>query len=282
MAVNPVIENIEKKTKLLLAGTVKRGDLLAWDGTDGYKLANASDAATNLYAQYVALDGGDDGDYINACKGCTIYDGDAPFSASNMTIYTSAVGTAGYTNTETRPTTAADVIQIVGRNVDTYRQRIDIKPPYEKEEFLIWAFDTTAEAGIGVVDSPVWVGPGIDTNATTEDVYFTGRFPSNVLSVLEAKVVYNSIAETVAKISVAIITCADGATNTGDTGTAHAAAVPTSLATNKLCYSDITACFDADALKADYNFTVAVTADASVNNDGNLQVLGLYMRYLVV
>jgi len=278
MALNPVIENIEKKVKVTLNGTVNRGDAIAWNGT-GFVLADASDATTNLYAQYIALDGGVSGDEINACRGCTIYDGDAPFTAA-YPVYISATSTVGNTLTETRPTTAADVIQIVGQNVDTYRRRIDIKPPHEEEVFMAWTFDTTGEAGIGVVDSPLWVGPAIDTNATTEDVYFTGRFPSNVLSVDSAKIIYNSIGETLTTIAVAIITCADGATNTGDTGTAHAAALPTSIADDKLCYSDITACFDADALKANYNFTVAATAGGATA--GNLQVLGLYMRYLVV
>uniref|UniRef100_A0A6H1ZI08 Uncharacterized protein n=1 Tax=viral metagenome TaxID=1070528 RepID=A0A6H1ZI08_9ZZZZ len=278
MAVNPVIENIEKKTRVTLNGTVSRGDLIAWNAT-GYVLADASDAVTNLYARYVALDDGVTGGVINACKGCTIYDGDAPFSGTSSTLFLSATATVTNTITETRPTTAADVIQIVGENVDTYRRRIDIKPPQELEVFIQPAvYDTTTEPGLGVVDSPVWVGPALDTAG--EDAYFTGRFPSNVISVNEAYIVYNSIGESTGTVSAALIACADGATNTGDTGTAHTAAVPTSIADNKLCYSDVSAMFDADALKANYNFTVTVAQVASAA--GDLQVLGLYIRYIVV
>lgn len=277
MALNPVIENIEKKTKVTLNGTVSRGDAIAWNGT-GFVLADASDAATNLYAQYIALDSGVSADVIDACKGCTIYDGDAPFTAAYM-VYLSETATVTNTLTETRPTTAADVVQVVGQNVDTYRRRIDIAPPREMEVFIApSAYDTTAEAGLGVVDSPTWVGPALDT--TGEDAYFVSRFPSNVLSVDEAYIVFNSIGESTGTVSAALVVAADGATNTGDTGTAHSAAVPTSQADNKICYSDVSAMFDADALKAGYNFTVSVTQGTAAL--GNAQVLGLYMRYIVV
>lgn len=275
MAYPVVIEDAERRAKLTLNGTVVRGDLLAHNATNWVR-ADASDADTNLYAQYVALNSGVSGDIIKGCKSCVLYDEDAPFTA-NATVYCSA--TAGG-NTETRPTTAADVIQIVGRHISTKRTKIDIEHPKEVEDFLMWSFDTTGEAGIGVIDDPLWTGPGLNTNSTPEDVYFTGRFPSGVLSVLEAKVIYNGIGSVVGSISGAIVTCADGATNTGDTGTAHAAAAPTSAAADTLYYSDITDCFDDGALKADYNFTVAMTCSGLTAGDA--QVLGLYMRYLCV
>ena len=97
---------------------------------------------------------------------------------------------------------------------------------------------------------------------------------------LASRIIYNSIAETTITVSAALISCVDGGTNTGDTGVAHSAAVPTSLANNALCYSNVTAMFDADALKAGYHFTVTATEVGA--SDGVLQVLGLYMRYLIV
>lgn len=272
-----VIEDRERLTKVTLNGTVQRGDLLAHNGTN-WVLADASDAATNLYAQFVALSDGASGDEIEVCKGCTIYEPDAGYTA-NATLYCSATGTVTNTITETRPTANGDVIQIVGRGIDTYKRRIDIKPPYEVEVFVpVSTYDTTGEQGLGVIDSPLWVGPGID--CTGEDAYFTSRFPSNVLSVAMARIVYNSIGETTITVSAALVACYDGDTNTGDTGTAHSAAAPTSLADNVLCYSDITAMFDADALKAGKNFTIAVTESGA--SAGDLQVLGMYMRYLCV
>ena len=277
MTEDVIVSEAERLVKVTLNGVVLTGQPIAHNGTNWVK-ADASDATTNLYAQYIAMETGESGDIITACKGCSLYDSDAPYTA-NTTLYVSA--TAGEL-THTRPTAAADVIQIVGRSIDTYRARIDIIAPWELEDYIqVSGYNTTAEVSLGVIDSPLWVGPGIDTNVAPEDVYFTDRFPSGVISVLDARVVYNSIAATTSWMSAALITCVDGGTNTGDTGTAHSAALPTSIADSTLCYSDITAMFDAGALKANYNFTVAVTAGTTTFT-GDLQVLGLYMRYLVV
>lgn len=269
----PTITNAEKLADLTLNGSVKKGDVLAHNGT-GWVQADASDAATNLYAQYVAMQSGVSSDIITGCKVCVLFDADAPYTA-NATQYVSA--TAGAI-TETRPAANADVIQIVGRSISTKECHVNIKEPWEEEVFIApGTYDSTGEPGLGVIDSPVWVGPALDTDS--EEVYFTGRFPSGVLSVAAAKVIYNDIAETAVTIGAALIVVADGATNTGDTGTAHATAAPTGRANNVICSSDISAMFDADALKANYNFTVEI---ASTSSNGNLQVLGLYMRYLRV
>jgi len=273
MATVEIIE-AEGIVNVTLNGDVLKGDLIAHDATNWVQ-ADASDAATNLYAQFVAMATGHSGDEIQACRTCTLFDSDTPYTA-NTTLFCSA--TAGE-HTQTRPTTAADVIQIVGRTISTTKARIDIKPPRELETFTQPnTYDTTDEAGLGVIDDPKWVGPALD--CAGEDAYFTGRFPSNVIAVDEAYIIYNSIGETTGTIEVNIVVCADSATNTGDTGTAHAAAAPTSIANNKLCYSDCSAIFDADALKPNYNFTV--TAIAAGAFSGNLQVIGLYMRYIVV
>jgi len=270
----PTIQYAEKVADLTLNGAVKKGDVLAHNGT-GWVQADASDAATNLYAQYIAMQGGVSGNIIKGCKGCVLYDHDAIYTA-NSPLYVS--GTAGAL-THTRPATAADVIQMVGRAIDTYSARIDIAPPKELEVFIYPAtYDSTTEPGLGVIDSPEWVGPAIDS--TSEAVYFQGRFPSGVLSVDLARVLWNSIGETTITVNGAIIVVADGATNTGDTGAAFSAAAPTGLADNKVCYSDVTACFDADALKAGYNFSVMM--EESGASAGDLQAIGLYMRYTVV
>jgi hypothetical protein len=277
MASPLIIENIEMLTKVTLGGTVAVGDTIAFDGTDAYVKADASDATVNLYTQFIALDKGVDGDEINACKKCTIYDPDAPYTADKIYFQSATAGAM----TSTRPTTAGDVIQALGRSVDTYRVQLDIKAPYEKEVFINPdVYDTTDEPGLGVIDSPAWVGRAIDTDATAESVYFTGRIPSNAISLDNAKVLWNSIGGSTGTIGYTIICAADGATNTGDTGTTIAAATPTSIADNKICYGTITTAFDADALKAGYNFTVKCTAGGTMASD--LQCLGLYMRWICV
>ena len=92
MAYEPVIENAERiNGKLTLNGTVKRGNTLAYNGT-GWVQADASDATTNLYAQYIAMESGESSTIIPGCKSCVLYDEDAPYTA-NATQYVSA--TAG-------------------------------------------------------------------------------------------------------------------------------------------------------------------------------------------
>jgi len=275
MSSDIVIENAERITKVTLNGTVSRGDAIAWNGT-GYVEADATDAATNLYAKFIAMDGGVSGDEINACEACTLYDADAPYTEDGA-LYVS--GTAGAL-THTRPATAADVIQQVGVAVDTYRARINIRGKHDFEVFIeANQKDLTSEPGLGVIDSPKWVGPALDST-TTERVYFQGKIPSNAIALQKARLIWNSIGETSMTISAAIIVAADGVTNTGDTGTAYAAAAPTALADNKICYNDIEAAFDADALKAGYNFNVEATPEGTIA--GDLQSLGLYMRWTVV
>lgn len=276
MASDLNIIDAEGMVHVTLAGTVKAGDPIAHNGTNWVQ-ADASDSTTLLYAQYIAAMDGVSGDIIPAYRQCTIYDADAPYTANTMQYLSETAGGV----TETRPTTAASLIQVLGRSLDTYTFRADIKAPQEVQEFISPdTYDTTAEAGLGVIDSPAWVGPALDTNATTEDVYYKGRIPPNAISLSLARLVWNSIGETTTTISAAIITCVDGDTNTGDTGTAYSAAAPTGIADNKLCYNDITACFDTGAFKRDYNFTVACTAGGS--NAGNLQAIGLLMRYVLV
>src|SRR5574340_839663 len=114
MAYEVVIQYAEKIADLTLNGTVKKGDPVAHNGT-GWVQADASDAATNLYAQYIAMQGGVSGDKIKGCKVCVLQDEDAPWTAKG-TAYVSA--TAGAI-TQTRPTTAGDVIQEIGWAIST-------------------------------------------------------------------------------------------------------------------------------------------------------------------
>ena len=43
-------------------------------------------------------------------------------------------------------------------------EEVDIDPPHSLEDFLEPdMYDTTDEPGLGVIDSPAWVGPAIDS-----------------------------------------------------------------------------------------------------------------------
>ena len=257
----------EKMVDVILAGdSVYPGALIGY--SSGWKLADA-DTATNIYAQYVALNGGNTGDKIKACKKCMLYDEDAPYTA-NTAQYLS--GTAGAT-TETRPSTDGDMVQVVGRSIDTYRCVIDIAEPKEFEMFLTPAFDSTGEAGVGTEDSG-WYGRQIDNAG--EVVGFTGRFPSGLVSIDLVRVVYNSINASAYDTDVTVVRAYDGAANDQDTGTAITADdFDIADADNKLLYQSITAAFDSGFVAPNACFSVKLDPDAIT---ADAQIIGLYIR----
>ena len=272
----PTIEFAEKISPLTLNGVVKKGDLLAHNGT-GWVQADANDAATNLYAQYIAMMGGMSGDVIKGCKGCVMSDADAPYTA-NGTIYTS--GTAG-AHTHTRPATDGDVIQVIGRAISTTEARFDIADPKEVEQLIIPFYHTALGAGAeynGAIDTG-WAGPQVD--AAAETFHFTGRFPSGMVgNPLAAKIIFNSINASAFDNDVTVVRAYDGGANNADVGAPITAGDWSQADTyNIILTQDISSCFDADFSKAGANFAVlgdpdGITADATV--------IGLLMRYLVV
>ena len=271
MASEVVIQYAEKIADLTLNGTVKKGNPLAHNGTN-WVHADASDAATNLYAQYIAMQSGVSGDVIKGCKGCVLYDADAPFGSANATQYVSA--TAGAI-TSTRPTADGDVIQVIGRSISTSLARVDIKAPEEWEVFLpAHTYDTTGETGLGTTDAG-WVGPQVD--AAAEKTYAIGRFPSGLIGALSvAQGVWNSINGSAFDNDVTVVGAYDGASNVEDTGAAITAGDWTQADTDNIIYTqDVSACFDADFLKAGRNFCLLNDPDGIT---GDAQFLGLYLR----
>jgi len=278
MATDVQIQDAEGLVSVTLAGSVKYGEAIAYNGTNWVQ-ADASDATTNLYAQYIALQPGVAADVIQACQRCTLYDVDAPWTANTMLFLS---GTAGAL-TSTRPATAGDVVQLLGQTVSTSGARIDIKAPRYMEVFLkptavnaLNASTTTAEQWQAQSTTDEWVGPDVDEALVAG--WFTSRFPENVISVDEASIIINSQADTAVDVDVTAVAAYDGASNTGDAGTT-ATARTTSAATDtahiqKVMISNL---FDADFLKPGRTFSLRVDPDA-----GDFLLLGLYLRYVIV
>jgi len=133
-----VIKQKDKLGKLELSGTVTRGNLLGY--SSGWVAADANVAAGPIYAQWIALEDGVDGDEINVCRGAVFEDLDEPYTI-NTAQYLS--GTAGAI-TETKPATDGDLIQIVGWALSTSRVRIDLAQPREETFwFEVDTYDTT-------------------------------------------------------------------------------------------------------------------------------------------
>jgi len=267
---NTIIEFAERITKLTLHGTAAQGDLLAHDGT-GWVKADA-DAAAYLYAQWIAMEAGVSGGEIQACKKCTLFDDDAPYTA-DAAYYAS--GTAGAI-TATRPATDGDLVQVVGRGVSTKRAALEILDPKEFELFLQPFYHTALGGGAeynGAADAG-WGGPQVDNAG--EVVAFNGRLPSGLIgSIAAARLVFDSINASAFDNDVTLVGAYDGASNVQDTGTAIIAGDWNEDADNKLLYQNVAACFDADFYKPGRNFCLTMDPDG-ITNDA--VVVGLYIR----
>jgi hypothetical protein len=260
-------ERIVELVLKAVAGTdYSKGDLLGY--SSGWVKADA-DLATNIYAQYVLLQGGKGGETVKACEKCLLHDTDAPWTA-NTAQYLS--GTAGGT-TETRPTTNGDLIQIVGRSLDTARCLIDIKKPQEFEIFFVPdQYDGTSEPGLGTLDTG-WVGPQID--GATEPTYIKGKLPSGLVgAVSAARVIFNSIGASGFDCDVDIVASYDGGAN-------NAIALSENTADwnadtdNILNYMDVSTEFGATVWLPRMNFCLWLDPDGIT---GDAQVIGLYLR----
>ncbi len=247
---------------------ISPGDILGY--SSGWVKADA-DAAAYIYAQYVALQGGRGGQTIRACKKCLFFDEDAPYTADTAQYLS---GTAGAI-TETRPATDGDMIQVVGRSLDTSRCLIDIKEPQEFEMFIRpGTFNALGDGGAieaHAVDAG-WEGPDMDSAAVTG--YVEGRLPSGLISLSEAALIFDMQAATALDIDFSLVGAYKGAANNQDTGTAVTAqATVESAADNKLLRVSVLAAFDADFAKPGRFFSGKVDPDG-----GDAILVGLYIR----
>jgi len=269
MSYNMVIQDAENITHLTMKDDtfVKRGDLLGYNS--GWVKADA-DAGANIYAQWVALEDGGDGQVIQVCKKCTFHDEDAPYAA-NTAQYLS--GTAGGI-TETRPATDNDLIQVVGRSLDIAQVRIEIDSPKEFELFFSPDnLDTSSEPGLGVADAG-WPGPQL---TSTETCYFKGNLPCGLIgTILEASMIVDSVNASAVDIDVTVVMGHVGASNVEDTGAAITAGdLEQADADNKIHSLDISDCFDTGFYKPGTVFAVYVDPDGI---SGAMNIIGLRIR----
>lgn len=261
-------ENIVELTlKTVKTLSVSPGDLLGY--SSGWVMADA-DAAANIYAQYVALTGGNSGSSIRACKKCLLFDEDGPWTA-NTAQYLS--GTAG-SLTPTRPTTDGDVTQLVGRSLDTTRCLLDLKAPQEFEMFIpVGTFDAQGAAGVieGHTIDDGWEGIKGDTAAVAG--YVTGRLPFGLVSLDVAELVVDMTSATALDVDFTLVQAYKGAVNTGAGAAVTAAATVETAADNTILRVNVLAAFDATTQKPGKFFCGKVDPDGGAGH-----YLGLYLR----
>jgi len=277
MASEVTIQYAERIADLTLHGLVIKGNVVAHDGT-GWVQADASDAATNLYAQYIAMQSGKSGNVIKGCKSCVLYDADAPYTA-NATAYVSATPGA---ITHTRPATNGDVIQVIGRGISTTELKVDIENPREVEEVLFSVCNGQGTAGIyeiPIADTVTKEWAGANADAAANAAVFVGRMPSGMVGApLAADLSVNTQLATALAINVAYVAAYNEASNVGDAGVPQTGLTSaTATADNTIHRVDIKAGMDADFAKAGINFGVSINPTA-----GSFIPLCLTMRYLVV
>jgi hypothetical protein len=162
---------------LTSSSTIKAGDLL-YVSSGAWALADA-DSHTSP-AEYIALNGngGSSTARVAAARVCKLYDEDAPWTAGS-TQYLS--GTAGAI-TETRPTAAARLRQVVGRAVTT--KLVDIEIGQRRELHIDWHVKGATSA-FAQLDSGDYGGPTLD--AQNEVALLQQTVPENAVGVVISK-----------------------------------------------------------------------------------------------
>lgn len=240
----------------------KPGDLIYYSGAnDDWRLADADSNAT--YAQAIVCAVPNvvaDGIVVSACKECYLVDSDSgPFSEDTQLYLSTTAG--GYT--ETRPTGADDLRQVVGHSVaqaaaefgtvdadKTHMAHLHIKDPYEVHQWVpiyvgIGANEATSSSQL---DSGNFIGYFLD--AQNEVVGAAGMVPENMIGTAP-KIAYLCLAaEATAGTPTFDLFVSAGNdaeqwdVNTQDTGIADSAAE--GAAADELQKTDVTAAFDSN------------------------------------
>lgn len=186
----PIFGDSDELTIAAGGAAVSVASLLSWDGTN-VVLADADAIAT--YAQFIALRAGKGAtadpnhgsNRVSVARRVRLYDDAAGFTA-NAPIYLS--GTAGG-YTQTRPTGAGDVRQVVGWAFTTSYAEINIKPPTE-QTLTPNGFHVAATAATLQNDT----GPavGVTLAAANDFVTWMYRIPENAVGIVIGDFLYGA------------------------------------------------------------------------------------------
>jgi|TARA_Y100000034_G_C6850053_1_gene385561 hypothetical protein len=152
--------------------------MLYFDGTD-WELADATD--NTKYAEAIATNSYASGDVGVACTSCIIVDTDAPYTQGDQYyLEVDATGDPGDV-TATRPTTAANLRQLIGFGLSTTELRAEVLPVREHHAYHPMQSSLVAGEVTAALDSGNFAGPF--TNADGEVLYCTFSVPQNCVGV---------------------------------------------------------------------------------------------------
>jgi len=159
------------------------GELVYHDGTD-FVLSDADALSTPAEYVVVALNTFGATAYGTLARKAIIEDVDAPYTLGAMQYLSTTAGGI----TETRPTANDDLVQIVGRAIDSSHVEIDLIQPKEVQVPLMHiALDGTATANTAfdTGGGDVWVGTLL--NADDEQATVVLRLPDNIHTIVESR-----------------------------------------------------------------------------------------------
>ena len=285
MSYEPYVRTKEEPVNLVVASgaVIQAGDPVGyssgWVLANAYGLYGASPVAT-IPAQYIALNScvGDAVKTIKAVRKCTIIDEDLPFTI-NSAVYLYGVATAvpGSMLTQTRPTVAGYVKQVLGRATSTRELSIDIQPFKEITVFVPRSgYNAQATAGVEAATTDAgWAGTTVDAAAVSE--LFEGKLPDNLVSVDRAALLWDTNAATALDVDASIVGTFPNLANNLDTGTAVTTATSEiTTADNLVNAVSLIALFDSGIAFPGLIFGITIDPDG-----GTGVIVGLELRLTV-
>lgn len=217
---------------------VTAGDPVFFDGTN-WLLADATDETK--FAEAFAVNTLIANDVGNLCTSCIIVDTDAPYTQGGQ-IYLGTTAAVITSNTETRPTGANNLVQVLGFALSTSELKMEAKAPYEYHVSLSPMTDGTA-----VFDQNLDY-TGVNLGATSEAAGYTCMVPQNAVSLEIVYLWWTNDAASAAldacdTYTVDVSAGGDDETNSSNSDGISAAAL--TVADNDLNRADITAGFNA-------------------------------------
>ncbi len=147
------------------------GNAVYFDGTD-WELADAD--AHLKYAEGIAVSTFSVGETGVFCRRCILNDIDSSAYTQGDQYFLSTVAGA---LTATRPTGAANLVQVIGEGISTHELYVDIPPVTEHHVWLTNTATTSGETAGVVLDGGSFASYSM--NADDEDIFFTLEIPSN-------------------------------------------------------------------------------------------------------
>ena len=151
---------------------VTAGDPVFFDGTN-WLLADSTDETK--FAEAFAVNTLIANDRGNLCTSCIIVDTDAPYTQGGQ-IYLSTTATVITANTETRPTGANNLIQVLGFALSTSELKMEAKAPYEFHMSL----SPMADAAAALLQNLDYTGVALE--AAAEAAGYGCMVPQNAIS----------------------------------------------------------------------------------------------------